>query len=272
MLILDTVDDNKDKEESCEIPIISSDTNLTMARFLKDYVYAGKPVLVRSALNNPRFSRVRAALSSPEILWGEMEMTSSVIPYPDLFNFGCSGEYTCAGAASRRGTLNAYLDKTTVNLDAPHYIFSVCTEEQKELFTERLPHFLGPKAGSPLKPLAIGLCEFYSGLKHTGSPPHWHVSAMNFLFKGKKRWFFAPPRYSFHSRTPARVWWHSLGKTLRQKENTSLECTQAAGDLIFVPRFWTHAVLNQERVSGFALEFSNTPATRPKVTEPRTKL
>jgi hypothetical protein len=270
-------DQNMWPSVDCGIPVLSSDSDLTMTSFLKEYVYAGKPVLVRSTLNNQRFSRVVAALSSPETHWGTMEVPSSVIPYPDLFNFGCSGEDTCSGAANRRGTLNAYLDEVDKvdEVDAvdgaaaapPHYIFTVCTEEQKQLFTERLPHFLEPPAGSPLKPLAIGLCEFYNGGKHTGSPPHWHVSAINVLVTGEKRWFLAPPRFSFHSRTPAKIWWHSESKALWQQENRSLECVQKAGDLLFVPRFWAHAVLNTNSVSGFALEFE-TPITRPKAAEP----
>ena len=136
------------------------------------------------------------------------------------------------------------------------------------LFTQNMPHFLEPSV-PPQKKLKIGLCEFFMGPEGSGSPVHWHVAAMNFLARGTKQWFLAPPRFSFHSRTPAKLWWHNKSHARPQpnSERTHLNCEQTAGDILFVPRFWAHSVLNSDFVSGFALEFE-TPVTIPTVEEP----
>jgi oxalate decarboxylase/phosphoglucose isomerase-like protein (cupin superfamily) len=38
-------------------------------------------------------------------------------------------------------------------------------------------------------------------------------------------------------------------------EDSPMECVQEAGDVIFVPRHWGHAVLNLQTTIGYALEF-----------------
>lgn len=266
----------EEKSSNCDIPVIDNDQDLSTSRFLKEFVYAGKPVIVRGALQHKRFSHIVAGLSSPQALlelgWGSHNFSSSIIPYADLFNFGCNGD-TCVGDPKKGGTLHDYLANassitTEESNSVPHYIFSPCSDYQRTLFTKSLPHFLEPYGST--KPIRINLCEFYVGPAGSGSPVHWHVSALNFLISGSKRWFLAPPGHSFHSRIPAKLWWHGHSRKALKYRQTKvyLECTQLSGDVMLVPRFWAHSVLNMGETNiGYAFEF-NSLITRPTVKEP----
>uniref|UniRef100_A0A0G4HS97 JmjC domain-containing protein n=1 Tax=Chromera velia CCMP2878 TaxID=1169474 RepID=A0A0G4HS97_9ALVE len=103
------------------------------------------------------------------------------------------------------------------------------------------------------------------GAKRSGSK--WHIdpnmtSAWNAVVKGSKRWMMLPPGVTppgvFPSPDGAEVtqpvslveWYLNFYEAAKDKSNTCgytlLETTVHAGDVIFVPRGWWHAVLNVE--------------------------
>lgn len=91
----------------------------------------------------------------------------------------------------------------------------------------------------------------------SGSPPHYHMAAVNTLVYGLKRWWLMPPRDAVYGALPVREWHAAGGPTaLRAEGRTVLECVQRPGDVIFVPDHWGHAVLNLETSIGFASEFA----------------
>jgi hypothetical protein len=99
--------------------------------------------------------------------------------------------------------------------------------------------------------------QFYLGGPGSGSPFHFHKDAFNALMYGKKRWFLLPPSLALYSTIPVSSW----------AANTQLDgpgaptglkmCTQLAGDVMYVPHGWAHAVLNLETSVGVAVEFSS---------------
>ena len=95
--------------------------------------------------------------------------------------------------------------------------------------------------------------QFYLGAKGSGSPVHVHADAWNALAFGEKRWFLFPPFRnggSLYSRTPIREWLKS------EEPARALQCVQRAGDIMYVPGLWGHAVHNMQDCVGCATEFS----------------
>jgi hypothetical protein len=145
-----------------------------------------------------------------------------------------------------------------------------------------------PRAPSP---------QFFLGGPGTGAPSHLHKDAVNSLVYGRKKWFLTPPSRALYSTVPAAEWVANLarvdeaaralggddvrrggrrapragaragtagegGGALPAREEADLYqrlkvCTQEAGDVIYVPHGWGHAVLNVETSVGVAVEFSS---------------
>ena len=97
--------------------------------------------------------------------------------------------------------------------------------------------------------------EASSGPAGSGSPPHYHMAAVNVLVYGRKRWTLLPPNDAVYGALPVREW-HAAGgpEALRDQGHRVLECVQRPGDMLYVPDHWGHAVLNMEPSVGFATE------------------
>jgi len=97
--------------------------------------------------------------------------------------------------------------------------------------------------------------QFSLGPPGSGSPLHYHMAAVNTLVFGRKRWTLLPPRDAVYSALPVFEWHRAGGvEALRREGRTALECTQRAGDVLYVPDHWGHAVLNLQTSVGFATE------------------
>ena len=104
--------------------------------------------------------------------------------------------------------------------------------------------------GLPAPPPARA--QFFLGPPGSGAPFHAHRDAFNALIFGRKRWFLLPPDRSLYSTTPVATW---LASAAALPEG-ALQCVQEAGDVVFVPRGWAHAVLNLRTSVGVAVEAS----------------
>ena len=85
-------------------------------------------------------------------------------------------------------------------------------------------------------------------LCRSGVQPHAHKAAWNALVHGRKRWFmFAAPLFneSFAPSDSALHWFQTQLPRLRGSPNV-FEFIQEAGEVVWVPSGWTHAVLNLE--------------------------
>jgi hypothetical protein len=110
---------------------------------------------------------------------------------------------------------------------------------------------------------------FYFGPDKSGTLPHNHGDAFNILSSGTKEWLFydankaeAPKGQKEMLKTLREYHIGSNASDYFKKEISSLNkriddvsmCTQEAGDIIYVPRQYSHAVLNKSDVMGIAFE------------------
>jgi hypothetical protein len=110
--------------------------------------------------------------------------------------------------------------------------------------------------------------QFFLGASGTGSPYHVHKDALNILFAGEKQWWIAPPSTSCYSTVPIIEWITTKPTSTADTADTNsscmpsdamYQCTQMAGDMLFVPAGWAHAVLNLKTSIGVAVEFPAIP-------------
>jgi ankyrin repeat protein len=94
--------------------------------------------------------------------------------------------------------------------------------------------------------------QFIMGGEGSGSPVHFHVSAMNWAIVGRKRWFLWPPAERFWSNKPSLEW---LQQDYCNLPSPPIEVIQNPGDIIYVPRDYGHAVINLEDSVAVAFEF-----------------
>ena len=112
---------------------------------------------------------------------------------------------------------------------------------------------------------------FFVGNRGSGTGFHNHDHAYNALLFGKKRWFLLPPVSSYGALGS------SLAELQRAKDaqkrglketkldsvrSRLLECEQYAGEVMFVPSMWSHAIVNEEAVIGVAMQIGWSWADR----------
>ena len=78
-------------------------------------------------------------------------------------------------------------------------------------------------------------------------PWHYHEQAVNALGFGRKTWYLRPPSTATYSVEPPRNWY--------REPRDAVVCEQRAGDILYVPAGWGHAVMNEEPSVGVAVEF-----------------
>ena len=78
---------------------------------------------------------------------------------------------------------------------------------------------------------------------------HFHGAAINGLAFGAKLWRLAPPWRATYATAPAFF-------AFREEAPGARTCVQRAGDVLFVPNNWGHAVLNLRTSVGVAAELS----------------
>jgi len=111
--------------------------------------------------------------------------------------------------------------------------------------------------------------RFYVGPALTGTLPHFHTYAINALARGRKRWaiyvgptqqatrFLLREAWKYSEGAQARDWFANECPRLRDRSGIKLwEFAQEAGDIVYIPAGFIHAVLNLDEVMGFTLEFA----------------
>jgi len=89
----------------------------------------------------------------------------------------------------------------------------------------------------------------------TGSPPHFHKAAANMLVYGRKRWLLFPPQDALYQKQPIAEWLAAGNLEQHRAEGRAvLECEQQAGDMMWIPDYWGHAVYNLDTSVGIAIE------------------
>merc|ERR1712173_333089 len=103
---------------------------------------------------------------------------------------------------------------------------------------------------------AVMLKQVSIGGVFSGAQPHFHGPALNALLMGQKEWILFPPQKAFQTKQTALEFFcyhHNMGEKKRKKLKY-YSFRQNVGDVVFVPREWTHAVLNIEPSIGVAVE------------------
>ena len=91
---------------------------------------------------------------------------------------------------------------------------------------------------------ALPLIQFYIGPLLSGAPFHSHGPAVNVLLHGKKLWTMLPPSLDVYSiRHPLEYELRTLNETrLTGTLKQACQFVQNQGEIVFVPRHWTHQV------------------------------
>ena len=123
----------------------------------------------------------------------------------------------------------------------------------------------------PAAILSLGkanLYRFFVGPALSGTLPHNHTYAINALARGRKRWaiYVGANRTEtnellrecyrdYNSGSQAKDWFTRACLKLRSRKVRLWEFAQEAGDLVYIPAGFIHAVVNLEPVVGFSVEF-----------------
>jgi hypothetical protein len=121
------------------------------------------------------------------------------------------------------------------------------------------------------------------GGRRTGTNLHIDpkfTAAWNTSLSGRKRWICFPPDTDpnaigagdkYQARTPVPYWWLDVYPTLDLARLGAVEGIQAAGETIFVPEGWWHAVLNLDFCAAitqnFVLPGPMTDSVLPRIRE-----
>ncbi len=187
---------------------------------------------------------------------GDVQVKVGAVPYAEAFNLSTS-----------RMSLREYYRRFVVpESEAPLYVFSkgpaVCRDGYDAIVKLMGEAFPMPELMEhPDKTGALDGIHFFLGRQGSGAPFHIHADAINVAVSGVKQWYVYTPRRTLYSRTPIKKWVDEELHKL-QEADKPLQCTQRAGDVVYVPLDWGHGVLNMnENTYGFALEVLNTRDT-----------
>ena len=220
--------DTKLHIDSCDIDVVDG-ASFSFKRFLSDYVSCLKPVLIRGGIS--RWTELQRRWKKQQFVqrYGGYSVISGGIPYAGTFGFG----------AHKKA-----LQRSATGLD--DYVFSPINRRQHPALFEDL------KLIGSLTKLACTHWQLYQGVAGTGAPMHLHMDAWNALVYGRKRWMVLPPSQARYSLLGP------LEFLQREKDRLQpLEWVQEAGDICYIPRYWSHAVLNLQECVGVATEFSS---------------
>lgn len=114
-----------------------------------------------------------------------------------------------------------------------------------------------PKLGGP--ELWLPLQHFFVGSKGSGSHLHAHVATFNALLFGRKHWFLVGPEYSMHDTykeqlMPIQRFLEAGLPAFKERGIKVIEFVQQAGEIVFVPHNWMHAVHNLEDSVGLSYQ------------------
>mmetsp|Transcript_19810 Transcript_19810/g.33321 ORF Transcript_19810/g.33321 Transcript_19810/m.33321 type:complete len:692 (+) Transcript_19810:81-2156(+) len=248
--------------------------------FFVNYVALGKPVVFRGAMQHMEArgeTSIRAALNRKQFLqkYGRESIAVSTIPYASSFGVGVHAmslrdvadlNVSEASTPPQQTVDDGSSDGVLAGRDSgqagddgvdepPLYAFSTASPAWREQIEDDigLPALL--EGGGLLQDVEM---QFYLGPMGTGAPMHYHGHAVNSLAYGEKQWFLLPPGRARYSKTPSLQYVKALREQEQSKtgDNLPLQCTQRAGDLMFVPTLWGHATLNTKQCIGVAHEFS----------------
>ena len=216
---------DKDCQEVDVVPF----HEMTFKKFSADYMSCLKPVLIRGGSSQMKKLQKLWRKENFVSRFKELPISIGDIPYAGTF-----------GRDARRLKFGEF--KPSLK----EYAFSGVKPSEYPKFFEDLK-YLGI-----VNKFANRQVQFYQGVAGTGAPVHSHIDAWNALVHGRKRWFVLPPLKGYYSTKPVLEWMEDGYNHVKP-----FEFIQEAGDIVYIPRHWTHAVLNLQESVGIAVEFSS---------------
>lgn len=232
------------------------DGELASDVFLARYVAPGHPVLIKGGALRWKLGQL-SSLSRVNTTLGTLSFHVSPSPYSSIYGASATVQTLSDFLEDMpRRVLSLPLKTEHLNAAAPSYLFAELDAETRDHLSELLGDALHPAL---LRALPPGLNEdpvpqLFLGPALSGAPMHFHQDALNALIFGRKSWWLVPPAQGSFSTFPALQWYrewrgNSSGRPL------TMECVQEAGDIMYVPAAWGHALLNLEPTFGVATNF-----------------
>ena len=251
-------------------------------RIWAEYIATGTPVLIKGGAAGWGIQRW-----TPDYLrghaFGSMQFPVSAVPYSEVYGGGVAEQTTLAdfvdhivGDNVHRHTVGSPGSTGSTGSTDAHaavpYIFCGLRPEDEHTFAPDLaesyaPPFLGSKVEFQQRPP-----QFYLGPSGSAAPMHYHEDAFNALAYGRKHWVLLPPSHASFSTVPGMAWLKQQQQQVARPEPAesarfgrgkhhgladSLHCTQEAGDVLYVPHGWGHAVVNLQASVGVAVNFEH---------------
>lgn len=243
-------------EGTCDFDVVEAGTTLSTTDFYRDYVSLQRPLLIKGGftgqinwelLSQPQFDNVSVAVAR--------------VPYAHLYG-GAAPVQQKLSTFIQQSVLSATTQQSADTLEesaVPAYVFDGMVLARHPHLQELIPpplHLTGRQ---------ILLRQLMVGPAGSGAAPHFHGHAVNLLARGRKRWALFAPTDAFFYFGPAQQWWSQASDSQQNFDmnggsNASgqphyRQCVQEAGDIVYVPSQWGHAVLNEEAVIAAAYEF-----------------
>lgn len=240
----------KREGETCDFPIVdfTDDSKFEWAKGeVRRLVGEGEPVLMRGAFN--KYYGEHWDVDEWVKRFADVQVTVGYVPYANAFKL-----------STRRMSLKEYHDVTKTE-SVPSYVFNKhvgiskgAYDALRALYTDCLPLNI---ISDPNETGGLDNIHFFYGRKNSGAPFHVHADALNAAVSGSKRWFAYTPQRTIYSRKTIQRWVKEDYERLSEEERP-LECMQTAGDVVYVPLDWGHAVINgHDDTFGFAMEVLN---------------
>lgn len=228
-------------DEPCSADVIHT-SQFDAEVFHRHYLFHPRPLLVKGAGRPSPEAAGNWSKAGLLAQAGERKVEAELFPRAQVFD----------GSHPLKMTLREYVSFLENRSDASvakkklHYGYLPLDVNEVYLnFSATLPEVLDGKVDH------MG-SVFLLGGALMGTPPHHHGPAVNSLVFGRKVWFLDPPGREFVAHEPM---YEYLKRT--KGAPSSRRCLQEPGDLLFVPRGWTHSTLCLSDCVAVSLELSH---------------
>ena len=251
-------------EATCTIERRSADS-LTAEQFEQEYVALGKPLIITGARESGLFDtwKAKEGWRHGSMLNQHAETEVTVAKSSDIVSLQSKGENAWQDKLFTM-SLTDYIrthmgqgagSKTAEEESNPMYLFRNVPLPQLSSYYEHPSYFTNRSHFHMVERARDGKALFFLGPANSGAYTHQHTAAWNAVVYGAKRWYLLPPAARHGPDTEMEggmiEWLRTTKNSLPVK---SLECTQYAGELLFIPASWWHGVINLCDTVGVALE------------------
>lgn len=250
-------------EPVCTIERRSADS-LTQVEFENEFAALGRPVIITGVGAGGLFDKWRAKQEwrLAEMIARHQHTQVTVARSSDIVALQAKGEESWAEKLMNM-TLSDYITKymqgqrqEDASTDAnPMYLFRSVPLPDMASYYEH-PHYFSNRSFFHMHNRARDAkALFFLGPANSGAYTHQHTAAWNAVVYGAKRWYLLPPAARHGPDTEMQGGMIEWLRTIKNRLPVSaLECTQYAGELLFVPASWWHGVLNLCDTVGVAVE------------------